>query len=380
MRRVLADSAARRWRTATAALLLVLPPVAGACNPLDQLLPSRPAPSEHSSAASTATTAATALAVPSQAAPPAPAVAQLGALPSLSPLVKRVKPSVVLVRALPPRGHGKLGLGTGFVYQSDGHLLTNNHVIEGAGEIEVKLADGRLLLAKVVGRDKPTDVAVIKVDATGLAALPLGDSKALEVGDWVVAIGNPFGLEHTVSAGILSGKGRTRSDVRGLDPTGYFDFLQTDASINPGNSGGPLLNLAGQVVGINAAIRANANGIGFAIPMEMVLELLPKLVKDGRVRRSAIGIYVDVVSRRDAARLKLKSPGSRVRSLVPGGAGAKAGLRSGDIITSFAGEPIDGPDELRWLASMAGVGTTVALKVLRDDHEMKVEVTLDALD
>src|SRR5207302_1625962 len=135
--------------------------------------------------------------------------------------------------------------------------LTNNHVIDEASEILVKFADGREVTATVVGKDKPTDVAVIRVELDNLQTLPLGDSRAVEAGDWVIAIGNPFGLEHTVSAGIVSAKGRTRDDVQGLDPTGYFNFIQTDASINPGNSGGPLLNMAGQVIGINSAVRAN---------------------------------------------------------------------------------------------------------------------------
>src|SRR5262249_4804265 len=168
-----------------------------------------------------------------------------------------------------PNGRQKVvaeGLGTAFVYDPEGYLLTNNHVIDEATDISVLFGDGRELKVSVVGRDKHTDVAVLKVDAKPLPALPLGDSDAIEVGDWVVAIGNPFGLSHTVSAGILSAKGRTKDDVKGLDPSGYFNFLQTDASINPGNSGGPLLNLRGEVVGINAAVRANANNIGFAIP------------------------------------------------------------------------------------------------------------------
>ncbi|HZO16666.1 MAG TPA: trypsin-like peptidase domain-containing protein, partial [Polyangiaceae bacterium] len=222
------------------------------------------------------------------------------ALPSFSDMVKKAKPAVVTVKAWIKKSNAfgrevaqAQGVGTGFVYDEKGFLLTNNHVIEDADDVVVKFADGKELDAKVVGADKPTDIAVLKVEEKGLSALPLGDSKVLEVGDWVVAIGNPFGLEHTVSAGIVSAKGRTKDDVQGLDPAGYFNFLQTDASINPGNSGGPLLNLSGQVVGINAAVRANANNIGFAIPMDMIVQLLPMLLRDGKVHRSAIGIYVD---------------------------------------------------------------------------------------
>ena len=318
--------------------------------------------------------------------PPASALAA-GGLPSLAPLVKAAQPSVVTVRAWikTQNAFGRelrqpQGVGTGFVYDTKGYLLTNNHVIEGAAELVVKLEDGRELEATVVGSDKPTDVAVLKVDAEGLPALPLGDSRALQVGDWVVAIGNPFGLEHTVSAGILSGKGRTRDDVQGLDPTGYFNFLQTDASINPGNSGGPLLNLAGQAVGINAAVRANANNIGFAIPMEMVVQLLPALLRDGKVRRSALGIYVDPVTAADAERLGGERKGARVVRVLPGKAADRAGLAASDIIVTFDGKPVADPNELRWLASIAGVGKPVVVRVNRGDRTFDLKVTLTDLD
>jgi serine protease Do len=224
-------------------------------------------------------------------------------------------------------------------------------------------------------------VAVIRVEAEGLVALPLGDSDAISVGDWVVAIGNPFGLEHTVSAGILSAKGRTRDDVKGLDPTGYFNFLQTDASINPGNSGGPLLNLSGQVVGINSAVRANANNIGFAIPMNMVLQLLPMLVRDGKVRRSAIGVYVEPVGAEAFRQLNLtgKPRGAVVKRVISGGAADRAGLSAGDIILAFEGKKVADPNELRWLASVAGVGKTVTLRVARGSRVFDMRATLSEL-
>ncbi|MFO0755700.1 MAG: trypsin-like peptidase domain-containing protein, partial [Byssovorax sp.] len=195
---------------------------------------------------------------------PAPAIVNGEGMPiSFSPLARRADPAVATVKSRMERqsqsGRRRVvaeGLGTAFVYDADGFLLTNNHVIEDATQVEVSFFDGSEYPATVVGRDKHTDIAVLKIDHRGLPALPLGDSDVLEVGDWVVAIGNPFGLSHTVSAGILSAKGRTRDDVKGLDPSGYFNFLQTDASINPGNSGGPLLNVKGEVVGINAAVRA----------------------------------------------------------------------------------------------------------------------------
>jgi serine protease Do len=331
--------------------------------------------------------------VPSSAATPsAPAVqppampAQGASLPlSFAPLVKRAKPSVVTVRAWVRRRNAfgrdiveAEGVGTGFVYDAKGYLLTNHHVIENAAKIVVSFADHSETEAKVVGTDPPTDVAVLQIDKQGLQAMPLGDSNALKVGDWVVAIGNPFGLEHTVSAGILSAKGRSRDDVKGLDPTGYFNFLQTDASINPGNSGGPLLNLSGQVVGINAAVRANANNIGFAIPIDMVVQLLPMLLRDGKVQRSAIGIWVEDVSGDEAKRLKLdRRRGARVAKVIPGQAAERAGLAVGDVILAFDSKPIADPNELRWLASIAGVNKAVPVRVARGERVFDIQVTLD---
>ncbi len=325
---------------------------------------------------------------------PAPATT-LGALPSLAPLVAKAGPSVVTVKSLIRKQNAfgrpiseDHGVGTGFVYDAKGYLLTNNHVIDEASEIQVKFADGREVSATVVGKDKPTDVAVIKVELENLATLPLGDSRAVEAGDWVIAIGNPFGLEHTVSAGIVSAKGRTRQDVTGLDPTGYFNFIQTDASINPGNSGGPLLNMAGQVIGINSAVRANANNIGFAIPMEMVVQLLPMLLKDGKITRSAMGIVVDEVSAADAQRINKEATGlagsamrrgAKVLKVLPGAAGETAGLAPGDVILMFDGKPVKDPDELRWLASIGGVNKTVTIRVSRGERTFDMRVTLGEL-
>jgi len=272
------------------------------------------------------------------------------------------------------------GLGSAFVYDENGLILTNNHVVKDATDIRVIIAK-KEMKATVIGRDAPTDIAVLKVDAKGLSRLPLGDSDATRVGDWVVAIGNPFGLSHTVSAGIVSAKGRTGSDVRGLgDGTGYYNFIQTDASINPGNSGGPLLDMAGRVVGINTAIRANANSIGFAIPINMVKELLPRLIKDGKIQRSAIGIVVSSVTEEDVARLGLKDTnGALVRSVLPGGPADKAGLQVDDTITAFEGDGVPGPEKLRWAASVAGVGKAVTLKVSRGKRNFELKVVLGEL-
>lgn len=316
-----------------------------------------------------------------------PALGSAQAMPlSFAPLAKLADPAVATVKSLivrESRGRKRVvgeGLGTAFVYDPAGFLLTNNHVIEEATDIIVSFPEGLEYDAKVVGRDPPTDVAVLKVEATGLHALPLGDSDAVEVGDWVVAIGNPFGLSHTVSAGILSAKGRTRDDVQGLPPEGYYHFLQTDASINPGNSGGPLLNLSGEVVGVNAAVRANANNIGFAIPVNMVKQLLPRLLRDGKITRSAIGVEVKTLDKNTAAELKRSSPkGAWVSRLSPGGPAAKAGIAEDDVILAFEGQEIKDPNDLRWLASIHGVGRTAKLLVSRAGREFELEVTMGAL-
>ncbi|AKT43365.1 S1C family serine protease [Chondromyces crocatus] len=317
--------------------------------------------------------------------PPAPAVVNSEGMPSsFAPLAQQADPAVATVKARVERP-GRLGrkrtvaegLGTAFVYNSDGYLLTNNHVIEDATDIVVSFVDERELQASVIGRDKRTDVAVLKVEEKGLPALPLGDSDVIQVGDWVVAIGNPFGLSHTVSAGILSAKGRTRDDVKGLDPSGYFSFLQTDASINPGNSGGPLLNLRGEVVGINAAVRANANNIGFAIPINMVKQLLPMLLREGRIRRSAIGVVVDSLNAIEAARLKRPDrKGAWVKSVAAGGPADKAGVAPDDVILAFDGKLVSNPNELRWLVSIAGVNKPVSLRLGRHERVFDVRVTL----
>jgi serine protease Do len=313
---------------------------------------------------------------------PRPVLVDSGGRPmSFAPLVERSDSSVATVKAI-IRGRGTWaeGLGTAFVYDPDGYLLTNHHVVESASNILVGFRDGKEYEARVVGADRRTDIAVLKVEAKGLATLPLGDSDEILVGDWVVAIGNPFGLSHTVSAGILSAKGRTNDDVKGLDPSGYFDFLQTDASINPGNSGGPLLNLKGEVVGINAAIRQNANSIGFAIPINMVKQLLPTLLRDGRIRRSALGLVVAEVPADEASRLKLKDrKGAWVKQVAGGGPADKAGLAVDDVILTFDAKPVNGPNELRWYASIFGVGQVATIRVSRAGREFELRATLGEL-
>jgi len=303
---------------------------------------------------------------------------------SFADLAAKADPAVVFVKTLQERrgvtGRRRVvgeGVGTAFVYDPNGLIITNNHVIDEASEIHVIFGRKREVKATVVGRDPRTDIAVLRVEEKNLPYLPLGDSDALRVGDWVVAIGNPFALAHTVSAGILSAKGRTLADVKGLDESGYYDFLQTDASINPGNSGGPLLDMAGNVVGINTAIRAQANSIGFAIPINMVKELLPRVLKDGRIKRSAIGVHVSSVLPEDMERLKLSDEnGALVRVVVPGGPADRAGLQVDDVIQAFDGEALTGPERLRWVASLAGVGKPATLRVVRGGRVFDLKVTL----
>jgi serine protease Do len=305
---------------------------------------------------------------------------------SFAALAAAADPAVVFVktlqeqRVLTGRRVVGEGLGSAFVYDPNGLILTNNHVIENASEIQVIFGRAREMSATVVGRDPPTDVAVLRVEAKGLEALPLGDSDRIQVGDWVVAIGNPFGLQHTVSAGILSAKGRTNQDVKGLDESGYYEFLQTDASINPGNSGGPLLDTSGRVVGINTAIRAEANNIGFAIPINMVRDILPRLLRDGSIKRSAVGVHVSSVLPDDVTRLGLAvASGALVRVVVPGGPADVAGLKVDDVILEFGGKPISGPERLRWVVSLAGVGNEVPLKAARGPRMFELKVKLSAL-
>ncbi len=323
--------------------------------------------------------------------PPATAVGVapgVNAPASFANLAAKADSAVVFVKTLQEQtgrtGRRRIvgeGLGSAFVYDKSGLILTNNHVIQDASEIHVVFGKVKEMKATVVGADPPSDVAVLRVDAKNLSYLPLGDSDKTRVGDWVLAIGNPFGLSHTVSAGIVSAKGRTGQDVRGLgDGTGYYNFLQTDASINPGNSGGPLLDMSGRVIGINTAIRARANNIGFAIPINMVKELVPRLIKDGKIRRSAIGIRVSSVLPEDVKRLGLKAQsGALVRYVKPGGPADKAGLKVDDVIVGFDHEAMPGPEKLRWVASLAGVGKPATVRVIRGKRTLSLKLVLGEL-
>jgi serine protease Do len=279
------------------------------------------------------------------------------------------------------RGPRKVpSLGTGFVISPDGYILTNNHVIEDVDEIEVHFSDGTELGATVVGRDPRTDVALIRVDSKApLQALPLGDSERVRPGDWVVAIGNPFGLEHTVTAGIVSA--RHREINADPDARRFDDFIQTDAAINPGNSGGPLINLAGEVIGINTAINPRANTIGFAVPINIAKDVLPQLRTAGKVSRGWLGVYIQPIEPEMTEMLGLDdTKGALVSKVEPGSPADEAGIKSGDVVVSFDGKPIDKMNELpRQVASMA-VGRKATLEVLRKGERKRLEVELGELD
>jgi serine protease Do len=266
------------------------------------------------------------------------------------------------------------GLGSGFVIDAAGGLvLTNNHVVQGADEVLVRLSSEREVKARVIGTDSATDVAVLRLreKADSLSAAPLGDSDSLRVGDSVVAIGNPFGLELTVTSGIISAKAR----VIGAGP--YDDFLQTDAAINPGNSGGPLFDLEGRVVGINSAIVASGQGIGFAVPINLVKALLPQLEKTGRVVRGFLGVTVQDVTPELARAMNLKAPsGALISDVSPGGPGASAGLKSGDVVTAVDGKPVKRAAELSRTVAMDAPGQRVSLQVARGGKVEEVKATL----
>jgi serine protease Do len=268
----------------------------------------------------------------------------------------------------PERKQG--GLGTGFIIDKTGLIITNNHVVEDADTIKVKLKDEREFDAKVVGRDPQTDLALIKVDAKGeLPVARLGRSAELKVGEWVLAVGSPFGLEQTVTAGIVSAKGR----AIGSGP--YDDFIQTDASINPGNSGGPLVNLNGEVVGINTAIIAQGQGIGFAIPIDMATKIVAQLKDNGEVTRGWLGVNIQDLKGELADYYGAKGgEGVLVTEVVPGNPAEKAGIQAKDIITAVDGEKVRTSRELTAKAATLPVGETTKITVVRDGKERTVDV------
>ena len=271
-----------------------------------------------------------------------------------------------------PREFKQRSLGSGFIITKDGYIFTNNHVVEKADKIKVRLSSGKEYDAKVIGKDSKTDIALIKINATNnLPVAELGDSDKLRVGDWVLAIGNPFGLEQTVTQGIVSAKGR----VIGSGP--YDNFIQTDASINPGNSGGPLFNLEGRVVGINTAIVAHGQGIGFAIPVNMAKEVLNDLKSKGKVTRGWLGVSVQDITEDIAANMGIKEKeGALVADVVKGDPAEKAGLRTGDVIVEIDGKKVHDTHELLRIVAGVPVGKTVVLKAVRDGRLQNFNITV----
>lgn len=270
--------------------------------------------------------------------------------------------------------HKQRSGGSGVIVDKEGYVLTNNHVVEGADKVKVRLNDGREFVATVKGQDQKTDLAVLHIKAKDLPVATLGDSDKLEVGEWAIAIGSPFGLEHTVTVGVISAKGRS-----GLGTGTYEDFIQTDASINPGNSGGPLINIDGEVIGINAMIIQPGTGIGFAIPINMAKQILNDLIKQGKVVRPWLGISVQDITSEIAEQFQLKEKEGAIVAQVHQGTGAeKAGIVSGDIIKSVDDKPIRNVNELIKEILKRKVGQKVKLIIVRDGKEISLEVTLSA--
>ncbi|HTS82750.1 MAG TPA: trypsin-like peptidase domain-containing protein [Myxococcaceae bacterium] len=318
------------------------------------------------------------------------------ALPSLAPLVDSVKSAVVNVDVTSrverdessgddpfeqffgrgrrdPRQQIRQGAGSGFVIDPRGYILTNNHVVEGAFNIRVRFDDGRTLEAEVLGRDPLTDVALIKLKAppANLPVLKLGDSDAMRVGDWVVAIGNPFGLASSVSAGILSAKARE------IGASQYDDFLQTDAAINPGNSGGPLFNLRGEVVGINTAIVSGGAGIGFAVPSNLAKAIIPQLEKNGSVTRGYIGVKLQNLTPELARALNVpQSSGALINEVTKNSPGDRAGLKSDDVVVSLDGRKVESSSSLSRQVALRAPDTSVTLGVIRNGKAQDFKVTL----
>src|SRR5438876_2709742 len=299
----------------------------------------------------------------------------------LADLAERLRPGLVHVRVRRAAGSEAAGeepgeprrsTGSGFVIDPSGLIVTNAHVVEGAESIQVRLSDGRRFAGNLVGSDTRVDLALLKIEgATGLTALPLGDSNRLRVGEFVLALGNPFGLDQSVSFGIVSRKGAPLTVA-----APGFDFIQTDAAINPGNSGGPLVNVSGEVVGVNSMV-ARTGSIGFAIPSNLVKMLLPQLASKGRVDWGWLGVAIAEVTEDDIGRLKLREPkGVLVRSVMPGEPADQGGVRADDVILGIDGTRLESPRDLQRVVSSTPVGKRVRVILLREGQETELEVTI----
>lgn len=353
-------------------------------------------------------------------APQAPAPQLVSGLPDFTTLVERVGPAVVNIEAdvkpqraaarqmpddegdedmpeifrrffgpggvpgMPgpggPGSRGGVSIGTGFIISADGYVLTNHHVVDGADVVKVKLSDRREFTAKVVGSDEQSDVALLKINATGLPALRTGDSTLLKPGQWVVAIGSPFGLDHSVTAGIVSAVQRS-NPYAGQQ---YVPFIQTDVAINRGNSGGPLLNTRGEVVGINSQIFSNSGGymgVSFAIPIDIAMNAVQQLKTSGKVSRGMLGVGLQDIDTDIAQGLGLPDTrGALVSGVQPGSAAEKAGMKAGDVITAFNGQPVDDRSQLPPMVGAMAPGSKATVTVLRDGKKREVPVVLSQLD
>lgn len=272
-----------------------------------------------------------------------------------------------------PRVQRSRSLGSGFIISHDGYIVTNYHVVRNADSIQVKLSNDRIYSARVVGGDPKTDIAVIKILATDLPVVVLGDSDKLDVGHWAIAIGNPFGLERSMTVGVISATGRSNVGIEPLE-----NFIQTDASINPGNSGGPLLNVHGEVIGINTAIVASGQGIGFAIPVNMAKPIIETLVAKGSVSRGWLGIGVRPLTHEQAKALGLNQlKGAIVYGLYQGGPAEAAGIRPGDLILSFNGQELKDAAHMMRLVAESKIGSIARLKVFRDGRTLEFAIKLE---
>ncbi len=277
-----------------------------------------------------------------------------------------------------PKKFKQRGLGSGFIISHNGYILTNNHVVQKADKVTVRLHDGREFKAKIVGTDPNTDVALIKIDADNLPVLPLGDSDKLEVGEWVMAIGNPFGLSYTLTVGVVSAKGRSNVGI-----TDYEDFIQTDAAINPGNSGGPLINIRGEAVGINTAIFTRSGGymgIGFAIPINMVKTIERQLIEKGEVTRGYLGVMIQNLTPDLKESFGIKeNEGVLISDVIEGSPAEKAGLKRGDIVIQFNGKKVKEVSEFRNMVALTPPGTKAKIVVKRDGKRLEFRVVLGNL-